>query len=456
MDKWLLNNNVVKAVALVIGILLWVVVHMDVPSDSASQSSISRDQTYNNVKVEADFDSSSLTIKSIEPSEVSVILRGKPSSLKKVDPETFKVKADLSQYGPGTYTVYLHTSGLPNDVTAEIVPQSVKVAIEEKQNKQVPVIINTVGTPADGYKAGLPVINPGRVLVTAPLSKLDQIETARADVSVEKANAAVTKQVRLTVYDKNGKVVDGVTVNPQLVEVEIPITSPFKQMPLQVKLNGQPAEGFSVASVKQSADQVTVFGPKDVLDQMDFYDGLQVDLTGLKESKTFTLSVTPKNKVTEVNVKEVKVTVEIVPSAKREFTNIPIEIIGTGTGLSGKLAVPDGGKLNVTLEGAPAQLNLIKTQDVRASVDASNLPAGKYDLPIVLHLPAYIRFASGQPELKASLELVPNGTESSPSPTSTQQAPTPSPSPSESPSPSPSSTPANAPAASDQVSPKPS
>ena len=65
---------------------------------------------------------------------------------------------------------------------------------------------------------------------------------------MDKAQAAVTKQVRLQAFDKDGKEVT-LNINPSVVDVEVPITSPFQTIPLQMKINGDPPKGFAIAMV---------------------------------------------------------------------------------------------------------------------------------------------------------------------------------------------------------------
>ncbi|MBO9608025.1 MAG: hypothetical protein J7639_18845 [Paenibacillaceae bacterium] len=420
MDKWLRDNNVVKVVAVLISVLLWVVVHMDSQNNAPSSTSpITKDVSINNVNVTVNYDKEQYNIVSMDPPEVTVLLTGtSEAALKKMNTSTFKIEADLTGRGAGTHSVVLRavgtTSIIPNAVKVEIVPQTVRVVLEEKQKKEVPVVINVTGSPAPGYKAGQPVIKPNRVHVTVPSSMLDQVESARAEVSVDKATGVVSKQVKLVAYGKDGKPIDG-TVSPQVVDVEIPITNPFKTMPLPIKTIGRPAAGYAVSSLQQKVDQVTVYAPQDVLDKLDFYDGLQIDLSGLTEDKTFTLDVPLKDKVTQVDPAKIEIKVSVVPSQTRTVDNIPLRIIGQSDGYTTTLVAPENQAISAVIEGAQALLNSLKLQDVQAIVDVSNLPPGKHDVAISLNLPAFLMKAAQQQELKATVEIAAKGASPTPS-----------------------------------------
>ncbi|WJH36454.1 CdaR family protein [Paenibacillus sp. CC-CFT747] len=162
-------------------------------------------------------------------------------------------------------------------------------------------------------------------------------------------------------------------------------------MPLQVKVTGQPAAGFSVESITQVPDQVTVYAPEDVLNKLEFYEGLQIDLTGLKESKKMTMDIPLKNKATQVTPNKVEVSISVVPSTVKVVDNVPITLVGDNPGFTAKLVTPDTGKVSIQLEGAPAILDKLKPQDVQAVADVSNLSPGRHELNITWNLPMFVK-----------------------------------------------------------------
>ncbi|RTE11434.1 CdaR family protein [Paenibacillus whitsoniae] len=406
MDKWLRNTNVVRVVALVIGILLWVVVHMEETNISGSSPIREREETINNVSITTKYDNTHYYLSTLEPANVQVLIKGKESAVKKVTASnTYQIQLDLTQVGKGDHQLMLTPVGFPTDVDVTIVPRTVHVVIEELQMKEVPIVINVKGTPSEGLKAGQPIIKPAKVYITAPTSQLDRIENVRGEVSVDKAQSAVTKQVRLQAYDKEGKeLTQNINLNPSVVDVEVPITSPFQTIPLQLKISGEPPKGYAVAMVTQTPDKVTVYGTQDVVDRLEFYQGPQLSLQDLTETKDFTQDIPLRNKVTQVDPAKVTVHVEIVPSVTRAIENVPITIIGGNENYVTKVVQPETGNLNITVEGAPAIIDQLKVQDIQAILDVSNLPPGKHELKVTMNLPTYVKLAVPQ-EVKASVEI---------------------------------------------------
>jgi YbbR domain-containing protein len=407
MDKWLRSNNVVKAIALMIGILLWFVVHLDVNKTTATPTPLPGEQTINAVKiVPVKLDGSHFSIQKIDPEVVNVTLKGKLTALSKLNTNSIQVQVDLSNAAVGTHAYALQAVNVPSSVSLTIVPATVMVTLEELQKKEVPVTINVVGIPAAGYIVGQPIVNPSRVHVTLKTSELNIVNSVQAEVSVDKASGVVNKQVKLTAYDKNGKPVDA-TITPPLVDVEIPVTVPFKEMPLQVKVVGTPAKGYSIASMTQSVKRVTVFSSQTTLDKMEFYNGPEVDVTDLKENKQITLEIPLLNKDVRVDPVKVEISLEIVPTATLTMNNIPLRISGENDSFQTKIIMPDKKEIQAVLEGAPDLLGKLTLQDVQAIIDVSNLAPGTHELPVNLSLPAFINKAETQPQaLTATVEIV--------------------------------------------------
>ncbi|WP_082053751.1 CdaR family protein [Gordoniibacillus kamchatkensis] len=404
MDKWLSNTNVVRIIALVLSVMLWGIVHMEQMNGgtSAVPSGV-RDDKINDVSITPIYDSSQYLISSIEPSKVTVLLTGKDSALRKVSTASYQIVLDLTNVTEGEHNLPLRAAGFPSGVQVQIIPSTVKVTLEKQERKEVPVVINVKGTPGVGLKAGQPIVKPNKVNVTLPASRLNDVENVFGEINVDKATSAVSKQVKLKALDKNGREV-AIDITPAVVDVEVPITSPFKTIPLQLKYVGEPAKGYSVASVTPEKDKVTVYGTQADVDKIDFYQGPDIDLTGFTESKDITITMPLRGNITQVDPPVLRLHVEIAPTASKAVENVPLTIIGQNDMYDTKIAAPESGRVNLLLEGAPAILDGLKPQDVQAIVDVSNLPPGKHDVPITLNLPQFVRRGT-MPELRATVDI---------------------------------------------------
>lgn len=83
MDRWSRNTNVVKILALVIGILLWAVVHMEDNTLPGTSNNGVREEQISNVTVTPKYDSNQFYVQTMDPAEVIVTLSGKEAALKR-------------------------------------------------------------------------------------------------------------------------------------------------------------------------------------------------------------------------------------------------------------------------------------------------------------------------------------------------------------------------------------
>jgi YbbR domain-containing protein len=396
MDNWLRNPNVVRVIALLLGILLWSVVHLDeqqskpVPlvSDSSTSDEIE------NVSIETvGLNDAKYVLVSVEPNNVRLRIRGSSSAIKKINSES-KVQLDLSTVKSGDQAVRLSLAGFPTGLNVEIIPASVIVRIEEKMKKEMPVEPILQGSPKQGYVAGTPILQPNRVFVTIPESKMEIVKTIRGEIDITNATTTVSKQIKLAAYDKNGATVD-VDIEPSVVNIEVPITEPSKLMTLQVQLIGTPADGFSLVKTEQNPQEITVYGKQALLDKLEFYDGLEIDVTGLNADKTITLDIPLRKDVSHVEPGKVEVKLTIVPSERKTFEQMKVDITGLAKLNKAEFIDPPGGMLDVTVEGAPEVVSGIKAEDIDAIIDITNLPVGKHEVPIVYSFPSFVKIVPG-------------------------------------------------------------
>lgn len=404
MDKLFSNKNVVRVFALLIGILLWLSVNLEQKNITNISSSVERTQRISNVQVVPILEGNPIHIVSISHETVAVVVRGKDTALSKVNTEKAHIELDLTKVGKGEHVLPLTAIGFPSNVEViDIVPAQVKVVIDDLQKVELPVEIETTGKPAEGLKIGEIVTKPNRVHVTLPTGLVNEGVTVKGHVSVEGAKEAVKKQVKLGVFDKNGKELD-VEVIPRVVDVEVPITVPYKQIPLQIRISGEPPEGFAISKVTQSVENVTVFGEQSVLDALEFFEGPQVNIQGLTETKEYSFELPLKNKITLVDPAKVTVLVEITSSVTKTVDGIPVTVIGQSDAFTTKVIQPPGGRLSLPIEGAPERMEDLTNEDIQAIIDVTNLPAGIHELPVVFNLPPFIK--SGQlHEMKVTVEI---------------------------------------------------
>lgn len=398
MDKWLRNPNVVRVLALFIGIMLFTVVHMDDQQSPASRIPEAATSTeIDDVSIEpVNLDETKYALVSITPEHVRLQITGRSSALSRISPLHAKVQLDLSSAASGEQTLRLSAVGFPDGLRVEIIPDRVTVVIEEKVTREMPVDIDVQGTPQEGLVAGTPILQPNRVFVRTPESRADDVARIVGIVNVDGAAQTLSKQVKLAAYNKNGEIVEA-EITPSVVDVEIPITIPSKTMPLQISLTGSPAPGYSLASFRQSVQEVTVYGSQEYLNGLDFYNGPEIDLSGMTENRTLTLQIPLRGEAIAVEPEYVTVWIDLIGAQRRTFEKLPIEVSGLPEEYELVFLEPAEGVIDVTLEGAPDILADMQPEDIDIVLDVGNLPIGEHQVKVAFSLPSYVQVVQDKP-----------------------------------------------------------
>jgi len=404
VDKWLNNVNVVRVAALLLGILLWLVVKLNYEQTTPIQNNpVFQTDTIVDAKVTiAGLDTDQYYLASIEPDEVDIVVEGTTSALNRIPTSQYSIIADVSGFAEGTHQVPLIAQNFPTGVDVQLNPDTVTVTIERMDTKQFDVNIELTGTPQEGLKAGVPVANPARVHVTVPSSQLEQVHSIRGYLDIEGASETIVREVKLEAFNASGQKLEGVTISPSIVSVEVPIMPPIRSVPLQVSFTGKPPAGLSVASVSQNVTFVTISGPQEMIDAVEFYDGVNVDLSTLTGDTTMTVELPLKPGITDVEPSEVQVSIDLEPTMQRTFNSVPIRLFGQAEAYEIELTEPASGVVSLTVQGAASLVNALTAGDVQVILDVSNVAPGSFVLPLRVNLPKFVDLAAAD-VLRASV-----------------------------------------------------
>jgi YbbR domain-containing protein len=409
MDRWLSHPTVLKILSVVIAILLFAVVHFDPESTPNQVASTIDTREFSAVKIGArGLDPDTQFLRSIEPSTVQLLVEGRLADLVSTVPDVW---VDVTGLGEGVHDLVVRYD-IPGRVQLRsMTPTRVKVDIVPVQTKEFEAVIRTEGTPANGYKVADPIVKPNnRVFVRMPKDQLNAVAYVGAVINVEGVEANVVEQkVRLAAYDMYGNEIEGAVLSPNVVEVEVPITKPYKKLPLEIRFTGRLPAGMSIASFKPSTDTVTVYGPQETLDRMEFYDDVVLNLSAVQRSGTVTLNLNPTGDLAQIEPKQLEIAIELEPSETITLPQIPITTAGLAEGMKASFIVPESGTVDLNVTGAPSVLADLTAKDVQVIADLNGLPTGTHMIALDVHLPQFVAQAFPQ-RLMATVQIT-DGTE---------------------------------------------
>ncbi|SEN38196.1 CdaR family protein [Lihuaxuella thermophila] len=401
MNKWLENDVVLRLISVGVAIMLWLGV-TDASVFYASDDSYST--RIRDVSVEAVYDKDRFELVQ-NPGKVELTLYGDKFTLDRL-PSTYRIYVDLRKLGAGTHRVPVHVEGLPAGVKEKVSPSTLKVELESKLQREMPVQVDLIGKLPEGATAEKPIVNPEKVLVRGSESKLDQVSAVKAIVPLSETAKSVNKLIKLQAFGENGPI-NEVDVYPETVRVEIAINSPNKKVPFHIEIGKGPPSGYAVESIQPSIDQLTVYGPRSYIDSLQYYPGPSLNLSNITKDVTIQVPIPVRDEATKVEPQEVEIYVKMVRAETKNIGEVPLQLTGIAEGMTAKILSPEGGNVNIILSGAPNNLGQVSTGDIKAYVDVSNLPAGKHEVPIQFTLPPYIQ-VHGQLHLTAEVQLSPS------------------------------------------------
>ena len=385
-----------KIIALALAFMLYMSVNIDTTSTqqrnntaSPFPSSPNVDfETVTDVPVEVYYDRDNLVVSGL-PQSVAVTLEGptgtvKPAALQK----DFEVYLDLSGLEMGTHQVPLQWRNISNKLNVTIEPGVATVTIQEKVMENFPVEVDFINREQieEGYQPEQPIVKPNIVKVTGSRELIDSIALVKARVDLKGVNESISQQSRVTVYDREGNTLN-VEVEPAVVEINVPITSPFKAVPLKINRKGSLKENLSITKVEPVPGEVTVYGPKGVIDELEYIDNIDLDLTKITESTTIEVVVPIPDGVRRIVPEKINIKVEVEKEVQKTFTNVPIEYIGLPGNLDLEMTDPENGLIDLTVRGASSVLEGLESSDMEMYINVTDLGEGEHELPLEINGP---------------------------------------------------------------------
>ncbi len=405
MDKLLKSNWFVILISFIFALMLYSIVA--VPKNMQNANTDARSdgtERIENVEVHAYYDDAKYVVSGI-PETVDVTLTGTPSQLFMARMEkNLEVYVDLNDFDVGTHTVQLKHRGLSDGIKVSIHPASTTVTIEERVSKDFPITVEYVNEDKlpEGYSAGQAIVTPTTVTVYGSETQLSRISKVKGTIDIDEEKETFTKSIPIKAYDSNNKEITGVSMNPNVVDVEVPIVGPHSFVPLKIIQENKLSQDVSIESIVANPETVVIYGTNKEIEKIEFVE-VVVDLAKLSNENSTTLTadvVLPKG-VTKVEPQQVELTIKLGKKETKTIKNVSLQISGLREGFKFSFIEPQDGKLDVTMSGAKSILDRITAKDIKAYVDAEGLDKGQHTVPVKFSGPQNVSWD----ERKAKFEI---------------------------------------------------
>ncbi len=337
-----------------------------------------------------------LTILEGEDATVSLRLKGKRTTLFKLDNTNVQVSVNvIGITDAGTYSLRYeisYPSGVSSsDVTvASKSTEYVQIVVGKLVTVSVPVRGDFVGSVAAGYTGGEFSFSPDMVSVTGEESVVDSISYALVTVNQTDMSESFADNLPFTLMDENDQAIDAtdLTTDVEEIFVEMPVVT-TKDVSLSVEL--EPGGGAKGENVSYTIDppSISVSGDKSTLDALSSISLGTIDLAQVISSADLTFVIPLPDGVENLSgVTEATVSLELTGLTSRTLEVSNIELANIPTGCTASLVTQS---LEVLVRGPEESVNLILPHNITVVADLSELSraTGRYIVPAEVYLSGY-------------------------------------------------------------------
>jgi YbbR domain-containing protein len=254
------------------------------------------------------------------PKSITAQVIGTPDELEQIRWDDVGARAfvDLSSATPGIDEYRVAFERPPGYAHLEWrYPDTVMIASEEVVTIRREVVVEPTGDTPTGLKLASATVDPQRIDIKGARSAIESVETVKVQLNMANAQSGRSYMLRVLVLNAEGRAVAGLEKSNELVSV-IPVlatSQPRRTVLVSPQWKGQPEPGHRVESVQVSPNQVTVEGDRTRLGDLLVVETEPIDLGGLKEGLTRSVSLVFPPGIRPTGVRRVTVRIRIVPAS---------------------------------------------------------------------------------------------------------------------------------------------
>ena len=363
MINKLKNNSKIKIISLLSAMVLWMYVMAIVdPEETKLFENIPVTITNKNELNERD-----LVIYPEQELTTNIYVTGKLSNLKKVTKDDINVYGQINNPLEGNNEIYLKVS-TSQRVNYDFKNPVMIVTLEKIISEDKSIKVDITGSGKNNVDNIMLQDNIDKVSISGPRSLVNKVKRVVGTVKVSGESNNFSQSIKLEPVDANGKVVEGVELEKDSVNVNI-ILLAQKTVPIILKLSDNSESGVNYT---MSQNTVTIKGKKDIVDSINNIETQPVKLSEILPgtSKDIYLQVpsgiTIETKYITINKNSEENTLE-----EYTYTAKDIEIRNNTENIDkSKIKIPNS--INVSIEYLQSEGSINK-DDIKLYIDLNEV-----------------------------------------------------------------------------------
>ena len=363
MINKLKNNSKIKIISLLSAMVLWMYVMAIVdPEETKLFENIPVTITNKNELNERD-----LVIYPEQDLTTNIYVTGKLSNLKKVTKDDINVYGQINNPLEGNNEIYLKVS-TSQRVNYDFKNPVMIVTLEKIISEDKSIKVDITGSGKNNVDNIMLQDNIDKVSVSGPRSLVNKVKRVVGTVKVNGELNDFSQSIKLEPVDANGKVVEGIELEKDSVNVNI-ILLAQKTVPIILKLSDNSESGVNYT---MSQNTVTIKGKKDIVDSINNIETQPVKLSEILpgKSKDIYLQV-PSGITIETKYITIKKNSEENAVAEYTYTAENIEIRNNTENIDkSKIKFPNS--INVSIEYLQS-IGSINKDDIKLYIDLNEV-----------------------------------------------------------------------------------
>lgn len=310
---------------------------------------------------------------------VNVVVRGNRNDVVSLNKNDIIAQVNLDEFlGSGTHKLNINITNLSNVKIDSVSDNSVLVTLDKETTKEFDIAVEVIGklkNPNQVVTSKDPTDK--KISITGAISVINQIKKVVAVVDVSTMDKDEVVSSKIYAYDENGTEIKNIKLSKEDTNVSISFQH-YKEVPIELVTLNTTDDGIRILKFDVVPKNISIVGNVDKLEGITSVKTKPLDLTQIKESGSYPISIDLPKDISIVNTAS-KISVNIDVDKKIEktlnFNKIDL-MIKNDFNIEFTNDIPDN--IEVTLRGYESVLSRLISSNLSLYVNITK-PRGEFE-----------------------------------------------------------------------------